>query len=51
TPIEVTVFVDCLHEHCAEHAEAGNLKDVTYNAATTAFWPLYINIGSIKTGK
>ncbi|KAF9237859.1 hypothetical protein BU15DRAFT_34672, partial [Melanogaster broomeanus] len=51
TPVEVTALVNYLHEHRAECGEAGNFKEITYNAAATAVGHLYNGGGGVKTGK
>ncbi|KIK91703.1 hypothetical protein PAXRUDRAFT_148901, partial [Paxillus rubicundulus Ve08.2h10] len=51
TPVEVTKLVDYLYEHCAEHADAGNFKDPTYNAATVHIKPHFNNVDAVKTGR
>ncbi|KAF9233184.1 hypothetical protein BU15DRAFT_66824 [Melanogaster broomeanus] len=48
---KVTALVYYLHNHCAEHSEAGNFKEMTYNAATATLRSLYNGIGVIKTRK
>lgn len=47
--VEVSAFVDYLHEHRAERGDAGNFKPSVYSAAATAIGP-HRTSGPPKTG-
>ncbi|KAG8215089.1 hypothetical protein J3R82DRAFT_8510, partial [Butyriboletus roseoflavus] len=40
---EIDALVDFLVEHCSEHGDGANFKDMTFNAAASHIKPLLIS--------